>query len=104
MHEWRLRTDTGYVRQEVKKRDKGVCVKCGLDTEKARRIWVHARYENVEDWLKDRLRHIEELPEFMHSNVDMVIRQAWGIKQLFNSWWEANHIVPVVEGGGLCGL
>ena len=104
VHEWRLRSDVGYVRQEVFKRDKGVCAGCGLDTDKARRIWVHARYEHLEDWVKDRLRHIEYLPDHMRSDVDAVIREEWGIRVLGNSWWEANHIVPVIEGGGLCGL
>ncbi len=32
VHEWRIRTDPGYVRLEVYKRDKGVCARCGKDS------------------------------------------------------------------------
>lgn len=53
VHEWRLRTDPGYLRHQTFHRDKGVCAKCGKQ-----------------------------------SRCD----------------WQADHIVPVVEGGGECGL
>src|SRR5215468_5090538 len=32
VHEWRLRTDPGYLRDQVFERDKGVCAACRLDT------------------------------------------------------------------------
>src|ERR1700683_5743827 len=32
VHEWKLRTDPGYLRERVFERDKGVCASCGLDT------------------------------------------------------------------------
>ena len=32
VHEWRLRTDPGYLRDQVFERDKGICAACGLDT------------------------------------------------------------------------
>ena len=53
MHEWKIRSDPGYVGQQVWARDHGVCGLCGIDTQ---------------------------------------------------GRWEADHIVPVVEGGGGCGL
>ncbi len=60
-----LRNNPGFIRQHVKRRDRGVCAVCGLDTNAiprdARGYWMHHR-------------------------------------------WEADHIVPVSEGGGLCGL
>src|SRR5206468_8299143 len=31
VHEWRLRTDPGYLRDQVFERDKGICAACGLD-------------------------------------------------------------------------
>src|SRR6266568_3959977 len=37
VHEWRLRTDPGYLRQKVFERDRGVCAICGADTIALRR-------------------------------------------------------------------
>src|SRR3982751_5486495 len=33
VHEWKLRTDPGYLRDRVFERDRGVCAVCGLDCE-----------------------------------------------------------------------
>lgn len=65
VHEWKVRTDPYYVRQEVFKRDQGVCAACGVDTMEGQRR-----------------------------------KRARGSGHL----WQADHIVPVVEGGGECGL
>ena len=37
VHEWKLRTDPGYLREQVFARDRGVCALCGVDTEALRR-------------------------------------------------------------------
>ena len=37
VHQWKLRTDPGYLRAQVFARDRGVCAACGLDTEALRR-------------------------------------------------------------------
>ena len=79
VHDWRLRTDPGYVRACVLRRDGGVCCVCGLHVERIRRIIGHAQQFGF--------------------NVEMLFIQA-GIP----TTWEADHIVPVAEGGGLCGL
>ncbi len=56
VHEWKIRSSPYYVREQVKKRDKGICRLCGANVVKSRRKW------------------------------------------------EADHIVPVADGGGECGL
>ena len=33
-----------------------------------------------------------------------LILDAWGVSEETRSLWDADHIVPVVEGGGGCGL
>lgn len=53
VHEFKLRTNPGYVREQVFERDQGVCAKC-------RTMTTHG--------------------------------------------WQADHIIPVAEGGGGCGL
>jgi 5-methylcytosine-specific restriction endonuclease McrA len=78
VHEWKLRTDPGYLRQQVFARDQGVCARCGLDTEALRRdkrkLDFRARRQFEKDW--GSRRHL----------------------------WDADHIVPVSEGGGECSL
>lgn len=80
VNEWRLRTDPGYVREKVFERDRGICVACGIDCEAA---WRHLR----------RLRGAARLKA----------KREWGVGPR-KSLWDADHIVPVVEGGGECDL
>jgi 5-methylcytosine-specific restriction endonuclease McrA len=78
VHEWKLRTTPGYLREQVFTRDRGVCAQCGLDTEtlrkEKRKLDFNARRRFEKEW-GDR-RHL----------------------------WDADHIVAVVEGGGECDL
>jgi 5-methylcytosine-specific restriction protein A len=82
VHEWRLRTDPGYLREQVFARDKGVCAGCHLDTEA--------------EW-----RRIKRLPAARRVGV----LRDWRLKNLRrSSLWDADHIAPVAEGGGECDL
>ncbi len=78
--EWKLRTDPGYLREKVFERDRGICAVCGTDCEAA---WLHLR----------RLR----------GSARLKAKNEWrpGSRK---SLWDADHIVPVVEGGGECDL
>lgn len=82
VHEWKLRSQPRYLREQIFKRDKGVCAHCGVNALKAlarlRRARGSARLEL--------LRH-------------------WGVNPgARKSLWDADHILPVVEGGGECDL
>jgi 5-methylcytosine-specific restriction protein A len=82
--EWRLRTDPGYIREKVLQRDHGVCAQCGVD--------CLAAWRNLK-----RLRGAPRLKA----------RWEWGLRLGSTgrkSLWDADHIVPVVEGGGECDL
>lgn len=82
VQEWRLRTDTGYLRDKVLERDRGVCAGCGIDCLNAVRQ------------LK-RLRGAARLKALL----------GWGLRAgSRKSLWDADHVVPVVEGGGECDL
>jgi 5-methylcytosine-specific restriction enzyme A len=83
VHEWRLRSSPTYLRKCVFKRDKGVCALCDLDAHKLRRKVMRLP-------LSDRMRELASLAE--HGL----------IHPRRKSWWEADHIVPVVEGGDSC--
>jgi 5-methylcytosine-specific restriction endonuclease McrA len=82
VEEWRLRTDPGYVREKVLERDRGVCATCGIDCLDAER----------------RLRRLRG-PARLKMFLD------WGLRAgSRRSLWDADHILPVVEGGGECDL
>jgi hypothetical protein len=78
VHEWKLRSDPGYLRDKVFERDRGICALCGADTLSLRK---HKR----------KLGYAERLA-FEHE---------WGRRKTL---WDADHIVPVAEGGGECDL
>lgn len=86
VEEWRLRSDPGYLREKVFERDRGICALCGVDTVQA------------EQHLK-RLRGAARLK----AHLDWGIRGPSG-KPGRKSLWDADHIMPVVEGGGECDL
>jgi 5-methylcytosine-specific restriction enzyme A len=82
VHEWRLRTDPAYLRERVLRRDKGVCAICGLNT-----VALSSALRKL-NW-RGRQRRCAEL----------------GVPiGRIKSLWDADHVVPVVEGGGECTL
>ncbi len=82
VEQWRLRTDPSFLRDKTYARDRGVCAACGVDTDQA--------YADIR-----RSRGTGRLRKLQH----------WGLKTLNRkSLWDADHIVPVVEGGGACDL
>ena len=83
VHEWRMRSDPGYLRDLVFARDRGVCALCATDTVAA-----------YNDLKKSRGRARERSLEM------------WGLRSIVSrsSLWDADHILPVAEGGGQCDL
>ena len=83
VHQWRLRSDPGYLRDQVFARDAGVCALCATNTV--------AAYSELKR-SRGRLR-AETLA-------------MWGLAsiQARRSLWDADHILPVAEGGGQCDL
>ena len=79
VHEWKIRSSPSYVRQQIKKRDKGTCRLCGFNVVKAHREWTRSK----------------------PAASDRAARRAW---RAAKPRWEADHIVPVADGGGECGL
>jgi 5-methylcytosine-specific restriction enzyme A len=81
--QWRLRTDPGYVRERVFARDRGVCAGCGADT-----VAIFAALKRARG--KERAAGL----------------RFYGMKTISSrrSLWDADHVVPVAEGGGQCDL
>ncbi len=102
VHEWNLRVDPSYARRMVFERDHGICAVCGLD--------CHA----LDEALKDLLAEVSRQPGFFWWRGHDVLRQFLKENNLprinernhkaFVSTWHMDHIIPVVEGGGECGL
>lgn len=80
VEEWKLRTDPGHLRQRVFQRDRGICALCGTDCGAA---YLHIK----------RLRGAARARAAAEWNMS-------GRKSL----WDADHILPVAEGGGECDL
>lgn len=82
VNEWRLRTDPGYLRQQVLARDRAICFRCRIDCAEAYRRLKRSRGSARQGMLA-----------------------YWGLKSVTRkTLWDADHIVPVCEGGGECDL
>jgi 5-methylcytosine-specific restriction enzyme A len=82
VHEWKLRSQPAYLREHVFLRDKGRCANCHIDTVSEMRRLRYARGEKR-----------------------LSLMAYWGVqKRRRKSLWDADHIVPIIEGGGECDL
>ncbi len=83
VHQWRLRTDPGYLREQVFARDRGVCQACHADT-----MAIFAALKRA------------------RGSARAAGLAFYGMKSLSSrrSLWDADHIRPVAEGGGQCDL
>lgn len=91
-----IRNNHGVARRETFKRDRGVCAGCGRDTEALRKrleLWFRAL--TARDPLEQYRRR-----EGSTWRLKWEVRLKWRDRHL----WEMDHVVPVVEGGGGCGL
>ena len=71
------------MRWKLKQRDHGICVLCQIDTIALQKEYLQLDRATRSEFLK---RH--GIP--------------WGRE--CSDWWDADHIIPVIEGGGECDL
>ena len=96
VHRWKIRTDPGYVREQLFRRDHGVCRLCGIDTDAVRIA--------VDELIREQARlGYNNLPGYGYGQTGRQWLQEHKLVQR-RSFWEAHHVVAVAEGGGLCGL
>ena len=74
------------VEYEVFRRDKGICAACGMDCE----------------WVASQKRIMGKVAKYDYPT--RALHGSWGPWATHDRLWQADHIVPVVEGGGVCGL
>lgn len=92
LDEYWIRANGQGVRQIVLKRDGGVCSFCGINAELLRRIMYHAARIHF-DW-----------PYVKHRTLIRLIRPIGDFQPYYGTYWQPDHIMPVAEGGGMCGL
>lgn len=103
VHEWRVRTDPGYVRQCLFRLERGVCRSCACDTMELLNQMLYARKLGIWDrpnqiWIDPTLEVREACAQWLQE------LETLGFDRHASTHWQADHIVPVVEGGGECGL
>jgi 5-methylcytosine-specific restriction enzyme A len=80
VEEWKLRSNPGHLRDRVFERDRGVCAVCGIDC--------------VAEWAR--------LKKLRGAAKGRAVCE-WGLGGR-KTLWDADHILPVAEGGGECDL
>lgn len=89
IHNWKIRSNGGYAREQVFVRDRGVCKSCGLDTEELKQMMYRVRNELGED------PYLKLVGKYKQMGYKF---------DLERHFWEADHIRPVDWGGGSCDL
>ncbi len=109
VHEYRLRSSGNYLRQCVYNRDKGICSDCGQDTKIiAKNIKssicpcvttkTHFKSKKVKD-----VNHVQKCIDIRNEQNIGLKRKVWRSKN-GGGLWDADHIIRVEHGGGICGL
>lgn len=102
VHEWKIRTNPGYVRKLVFDRDAGICAVCRLDTDALKKeikrtchiiIYSRAGHDGARTDLAE-----------LRAQYPWAVAKGCEYSGYVLSLWQADHIIPVVEGGGECGL
>ena len=111
IHQWNLRRDGTYLRESVEKRDKGICASCGVDChglelsiKKLKRAglacWYRKDYPEAYRLMDLFWKTLEGIGIAPPENRHDFRKFSWFKRSL----WEADHIIPVSEGGGCAGL
>ena len=81
--EWMGKTSPAHMRYLLKQRDREICARCGVSCMALKREYLA-------------LPHAERAAYAQKCGIPV---GRWG-----TDWWDADHIVPVIEGGGECGI
>ncbi|HYK42164.1 MAG TPA: HNH endonuclease signature motif containing protein [Thermoanaerobaculia bacterium] len=94
-----MRTSPSAARERVFERDRGRCAGCGRDTEDLLRRLRNLRRR------RPRPEVIEEA-RALALGFESAVEVCGGrtVLRIRRTLWQADHIVPVAEGGGGCGL
>ena len=126
IEQWQIRSNPGYAKQKVLKRDKGVCCLCGIDcVALIQQFQEHIEYGRRQGYFyllptlpADAILRIDELinnsTTMRQEQRDRMVRLSrligqypWAYRAVRGrrrTLWDMDHVKPVVEGGGQCGL
>lgn len=93
VQEFKLRCCSQTQARHVLKRDAGICQECGRDT-------IEAESEFERRWAEEKKNHGVFFSQYKDAMKDLQTELGFAR----GSWREVDHIVPVVLGGGLCGV
>jgi 5-methylcytosine-specific restriction enzyme A len=101
VHEHKLRSDPRYLREQVFTRDRGVCALCSVDCDRVDRVF-RGLMRKARLRLSQYPARVERDPQ-RYGALDM-FRLQFPWFRAGVSAWAADHVLPVVEGGGECGV
>ena len=90
--EFQVRFGSNTMRRLVFRRDHGVCSVCGMDT------------SNIKQDVQRIRRSLFDVFGYFRINWPPYVRAQWGPWWNAMTFWQVDHILPVVAGGGCCGL
>lgn len=110
IREHSIRSSGTVARYEVFKRDNGVCAACGVDTVQVQKeldLCYIRKHKEVRKALEgqfpsQKALSVEADKEMRRFIKEVMLTTGWDMKR--KSQWDADHIIPVSEGGGGCGL
>lgn len=103
----RIAASPSYARLRVFERDRGVCAICGVDAEAGRATMQRAAKEAFDrPWsdVESTAWRATYAAAAQSVGLDIDPARTWPIWCATPHTWEADHIVPVAEGGGSCQL
>ena len=95
---WKIKTDPGYVRMKVYERDQGVCAVCHIATDQVERMFGTLRDLAQGHYGEGARPGFPELQGFV-VKIQRILK-IWSR----STYWDADHIKGVAEGGGECSL
>jgi len=102
---WKIQSQPQYVRNRLYERDKGVCVNCGLDCravikELEKLDEYFEEHQHKCGWGWDYEHRIRTNQPLMTKLGELGISVHRYLHRRREGIWDADHIVPVIEGGG----
>jgi len=94
--------DPQFVRRILEKRDRGICALCNSDTLKLASFLTKLWYGFGSEYSSKELSEWRDVYRFYEIHLNSLGFHS-GRGRLFRApLWEADHVLPVAEGGGLC--
>lgn len=95
VHNWKIRNNSTYLRQHIYERDLGKCAECATDTR-----YLKIEYEDLVHRLRKVASNLEKQPEY----VAWLLSRKMTHKEAQKSFWHADHIIAVFQGGADGGM